>query len=126
MRNPVTQRQYLEGLLMAFKVDGSVVTTTAGVNTGLLVGQHLATIYKGTAANSNLVTITLRKPLGLLPYCVKFQSVTLDCVCRLEAAVTKTVIQVRTLLHSNLATGLDDADFEMFIFGNEGIREGLY
>lgn len=124
MRNPVTQRQYLEGLLMAFKIDGSAVTTSAA-KTGLLVGQHLATIYKGTAANSNLVTITLNKPMGLLPFTVLFQPVTLDCLCRLETDVTKTVIQVRTLELDGV-TQEDDADFEMFIFGNEGVREGLY
>lgn len=125
MRNPVTQRQYLEGLFMAFKIDGSAVTTSAA-KTGLLVGMHLATIYKGTAGNANLVTITLNKPLGLLPYTVQFQAVTLDCECRLETDVTKTVIQVRTLLNSNLASACNDADFDMFVFGNEGIREGLY
>lgn len=125
-RQPVGCKQYLEGLLLGFQVDGSAVTTSTGVNTGLLAGQHLATIKKGTAADSNLVTITLNRPLGLTTPIVLFTPITADCECRLETTPTTTVIQVRTTKSSNLATGVDDADFNMLIFGTEGIYEGSY
>lgn len=125
-RQPIGQKQYLEAVMLAFSVDGSAVTTGTGVSTGLLAGQHIADIKKGTAADSNLVTITLHKPLGLTSSVVLFTPRTADCECRLETTPTKTVFQVRTLKSTNLATGVDDADFDMLIFGTEGIREGEY
>lgn len=123
-RQPLHQPQFLGGLCMVFKVDGSVVTTDDGVNTGLLIGQHLATIKKGTSGDANLVTITLNRPLGQVPS-VFFQEITLDCVAREETAPTNQVIQVRTL-ELDGTTAENDADFYVFVFGNEGIREGKY
>ena len=123
MREPVTQRQFLEAQDIVLKIDGSEVTTTAS-KAGLTVGKHVATVKKGTGADSNLVTITLTSPLGMAPT-VFFQPVTLDCLCREEVAPTKSVIQVRTLELDGV-TQEDDADFNVLIKGTEGIREGKY
>lgn len=123
-RQPLHQPQFLEGLCMMFKIDGSAVTTSDGVSTGLLIGQHLATIKKGTSSDANLVTITLRRPLGQVP-AILMQEITLDCVAREETAPTNQVIQIRTLELDGV-TAEDDADFYLFVFGNEGIREGKY
>lgn len=122
MKKFPTMPQYLEGIIAIFKVDGSAVTTSDGVNTGLTMGQHLATIKKGTGADSNLVTITLRHPLGQTPGVI-FQEITLDCICREETAPTKTVIQVRTL-ELDATTQEDDADFYVFLVGSKGIHNG--
>jgi len=125
-RNPVGQRQFLTGLLAAFKITGASVTTSSGVNTGLDIGQHLATIKKGSGADSNLVTVTFRNPLGMTPI-VLFQPITLDCAARIESGYpTKSIIQFRTFLHSNLATKLDDANLIAYVYGTEEIREGNY
>lgn len=124
-RKNIAQAQFLESKLIVFQVDGSVVTTGAGVNTGLLVGLHVATILKGTGADSNLVTITLNRPYGIAPS-VMFQPRTLDCECRLDVDTTKTVIKVRTLKSSDLTAKVDDADFTMLVFGTEGIYEGSF
>lgn len=125
MRQPVGCKQFLEGLCEVFRVVGATVTTTAGVNTGLSKGQHLAKIVKGTGVDSNLVTITLNQPFGMIP-AVFFQAETLDCECRIDVEPTLTVIKVRTLKSTNLATKVDDANFTMFLFGTEGIYEGSY
>jgi hypothetical protein len=123
-RNPVGQRQFTTGLIGVLEVDGSEVTTTSAV-TGLVKGQYLATVKKGSSADSNLVTITFNKPFGLVPSFL-FQPKTLDCECREEGTSTKTVVTIRTLKSTNLATQVNDADFSIFVFGTEDIREGFY
>ena len=122
-RQPVGCRQFLEGLIAVLEVDGSDVTTSYA-KTGLDRGMHIATIKKGAGADSNLVTIKLNSPLGLAPS-VLIQEITLDCVARLEKATTKQIIQIRTLELDGV-TKEDDADFTVFIFGTEQIREGCY
>lgn len=116
MRGRVRNRQFLRPLLMVLEVDGSAVSTTESTD-GLDRGTHVATIYKGTGADSNLVTITFKRPFGTIPQVV-FQEITLDCVCRLEAAATKTGLQVRTLELDGV-TKEDDADFQVFLFGSD-------
>lgn len=116
--------QYLSALVAVIRVDGSAVTTSYA-KTGLVVGQHLATVKKGTSADSNLVSIQLNFPLGLAPE-VWIQEHTLDCVARLEAATTKAgLIQIRTL-ELDGTTAENDADFTVFVFGTKEIREGYY
>lgn len=124
MRRDVHSRQYQESEILALEIDGSAVTTTSS-QAGLIKGLHAADVKIGAGADSNLVTITLKRPFGMVPQ-VLLQPRTLDCALRLEEEPTKTVIKVRCLLHSNLATGLDDADFNIFILGNLGILEGNY
>lgn len=124
MRYPIGQRQFLEALVAILSIDGSAVTTTLA-STGLLKGQYFATIKKGTGADSNLVTIEFQNPLGMIPVFFT-QMVTADCEVRPDAAPTKTGLTLRTLKSTNLATGVDDADFYLFLFGTEQIREGYY
>lgn len=123
-RQPLYQPQFLESLCMVFEIDGSAVTTSENVSTGLVKGQHLAYIKKGTSSDSNLVTITLRRPLGLAPS-VFYQPITLDCTARDDVAPTTSLIKIRTLELDGV-TVEDDADLRVFVFGTEGIREGKY
>lgn len=123
-RNPVSQRQYLTLTGYLLQIDGSEVTTS-DAKTGLVVGRHVATVKKGTSADSNLVTITLRWPYGIIPQ-VLFQPRTLDCECRLEEDPTKTVIKVRTVKSSDTTQKVDDADFTVLVLGTEDSREGAY
>lgn len=122
VRNPVGQRQFLDAFIGSVRVDGSAVTTTLA-STGLIKGTHIATVKKGTAADSNLVTIRLNKPLGLSPS-IFIQEETLDCVARTESRGLQE-ITIRTL-ELDGTTQEDDADFEVFFFGTEHIREGQY
>lgn len=123
-RQPLYQAQFLESLCMVFEIDGSAVTTSDNVSTGLLKGQHLAYIKKGSGADSNLVTITLRRPFGLAPS-VLYQPITLSCIPRDNAAPTTSVITIRTLA-SDFTSQANDCDLRVFVFGTEGIREGKY
>lgn len=123
-RQSLHQPQFLEALCMVFEIDGSAVTTSENVSTGLLKGQHLAYIKKGAGADSNLVTITLRRPFGLPPS-VLYQPITLACVPRDNAAPTNSVITIRTLAVDHIAQA-NDCDLRVFLFGTEGIREGKY
>ena len=116
--------QYLSAELMVLEVDGSAVTTSYAKD-GLVVGQHLATIKKGTSGDSNLISIQLNFQLGLTPK-VFIQEKTLDCVARLEAEPTKAgLIQIRTLELDGV-TGEDDADLSILVVATKEIREGYY
>ncbi len=123
-RQPLHQAQFLEALCMVFEIDGSAVTTSENVSTGLVKGQHLAYIKKGTSSDSNLVTLTLKRPFGLAPSPL-YQPITLDCICRDDVAPTVSVIKIRTL-ELDGTTQENDADFRVYLFGTEGIREGKY
>lgn len=121
-RNPVGQRQFLAAVLASIRVDGSEVTTSFS-KTGLIKGQHIATVKKGTSSDSNLVTIRLNNPLGMVPS-VLIQEETLDCVARVESRGLQE-FAIRTL-ELDGSTVEDDADFEVFLIGTEEIREGQY
>lgn len=119
----IHSRQYLESeaKLLVLEIDGSAVTTSYS-NVGLLRGKHLATVKKGTGADSNLVTIKFKKPFGVTPNFV-CDPITVDCMCRRDAASTNTLMYVRTL--TAIGTGQkDDADFTVLVFGSTGQREG--
>lgn len=122
MRNPVGQRQFLDSIQYAIRVDGSAVTTSFS-STGLIKGQHIATVKKGTAADSNLVTIRLKFPLGMIPS-LFYQEETVDCICRTESRGLQE-FAVRTL-ELDGTTQEDDADFEVFVVATEQYREGAY
>lgn len=121
-RQPVGNKQFLEGLIATLKVDGSAVTTSYA-KAGLDSGAFIATVKKGESADSNLVTIRFNNPLGLVPS-VLIQEVTLNCVARVESR-TKNEIAIRTL-QNNYSSQANDCDFDVFVFGTEGIREGTY
>jgi hypothetical protein len=123
-RNPIGQRQFLEGIQHLFQVDGSAVTTSFAT-TGLTTGKYLATIKKGAAADSNLVTIRLNAPLGRIPD-VLFSPITLNCQARLEVADTTNQLIVFRTFQSDHSTKADDCDLSLFVFGTEGIYEGSY
>jgi hypothetical protein len=114
MAGKLTQRQFKHPRCLVLDVDGSDVTTSYG-NAALDCGKHCATVKKGADADSNLVTIKLKKRLGAAPQ-VLIQENTLDCLARLEVAVTVDEIQIRTLELDGV-TKEDDADFTVFLFG---------
>ena len=120
---PVVSRQHLMTETIVLGVTGATVTTSDS-STGLNYGANLATIKKGVSADSNLVTITLKHPLGLVPR-VLIQEKTLDCVARLETTPTRTVIQIRTMELDGV-TKEDDADFDVYVYGTRELREGDY
>lgn len=122
MRQPISQRQFIDGLVAVIRVDGSEVTTTYA-QTGLLTGKHIADVKKGTAGDANLVTIRFKAPFGLAPE-VFIQPVTVNCVPRPET-VGLSEIAIRTL-QSDHATAANNCDFVIFVYGTEGIREGKY
>lgn len=125
-RNPIGQRQFLEGIVAAFQIDGSAVGTSYSTD-GILsnYGKFLATVKKGTAGDSNLVTLRLNSPLGLTPH-VLFAPITLNCIARIVAAdMTNQLIVFRTY-QSDFTTKADDCDLTVFLFGTEGIYEGSY
>lgn len=126
MRKPVSNRQFLDSEVLVLSVDGSAVTTSDNVSTGLLKGQHQCYIKKGTGGDSNLVTITFKKPIWGVAPSFFAQCVTADCEVRQNADPTVTTIAVRTLKSTNLATGVVDADFHLFIFGPTVNKEGNY
>lgn len=119
----VRTQQYLSAEILQITVDGSAVTTSFA-KTGLTRGSHCATIKKGTAGDSNLITIRLNRPCGLAPG-VFIQERTLDCVARLEAAPGLQEIQIRTL-ELDGTTVEDDADLDVLIFKTREIRESDY
>ena len=116
MRGHVYNRQFRAPVVGIFEIDGSAVTTDYAQD-GLLCGLHIADVKKGSGADSNLVTLRLKRPLGTIPQ-VKFQPITLDCECRLEETPTDTLIKVRTLELDGV-TKEDDADFVIFLFASE-------
>jgi hypothetical protein len=120
----VISRQHLETDVLVLHVDGSEVTTNDDDNAGLDYGEHLAFIKKGAGADSNLVTITLKNPLGL-PMKYFVQPITLDCLVREESAPTKDTLILR-VLELDGVTQEDDADFLVFIFGTRQVRQGNY
>ena len=125
MRNEVRQNQFPTSLIAVFRVTGASVVTTETSSAGLDSGKYLSYVKKGAGADSNLVTFTFKRPLGRAPILL-FQPVTLDCACREDTAPTKTGFTVRTLLHSNLASKADNANFNVFLFGTRDVTEGQY
>ena len=124
MRKRVGTRQFLEGLIAVFEVDGSDVTTSYA-NTALDSGQHLATIKVGTGASDNVYTIKLNKALGLAP-AVFVTPKTLDVTFR-KGTVTSSLIPLTAIKRSNLAQDPTAApDFTVMVFGTEHGREGSY
>lgn len=117
----VHQRQYLDMILAHFKIHGADVSSVKPDVTGILRGSHIGKVQK----TANQLVFTLNRPLGLIPG-VFFQARTLDCAIRLATDPTLSVITVNTFLNSNLSSALNDADFEMFLVGTEGIYEGSY
>lgn len=121
----IWNRQFLSPLLAVLHVDGSAVTTTTARD-GLLKGQYVAQIKKGAGGDANLVTIDFERPFGKEPQ-VLIQEITVDCHARLEAAPTKSQVQIRTLELDGV-TAENDADMYVFIFAPEhgNSLEGRY
>lgn len=117
----VTNRQFVEMVSQRFKIHGASVSSSATGTAGLLIGNHIATVIK----SANQLTFTLAKPLGMIPSVI-FQPRTLDCAVRLVSDPTFNTIVVATFLASSLSTPLNDADFDMWIDGTEGLYEGRY
>lgn len=100
--------------VLAVRVDGSVVTTTAA-STGLLEGGYDMTVVKGTGGASNEVTIAFDIAFLRVPVIV-CTAITTNCHVEIKS-VSKTGAVLETFQVADGTTGVDDADFHMMIMG---------
>lgn len=98
--------------LIALRVDGSAVTTSASA-TGLLMGSGQVTIKKGSGGTSNEVTITLKETAAQVPI-VSATPITTNCHVEIKS-VTTSVIVLETFQVADGTTGVDDADMHVLI-----------
>ena len=113
IRLPVKCTQ-TEARLLAFRVDGSAVTTSAAA-AGLLEGARDATVAKGSGATSNEVTFTWDIAFGRVPVVV-CTPITDDCHVMIKS-VSASGCVIETFQNDDHTSGVDDADFHMMVLG---------
>jgi len=99
--------------VLAFRVDGSVVTTSAAT-TGLLEGTTDATVAKGSGGASNEVTFTWDEAFARVPV------ITCTCIGATVVAHIKSVTATGCVIETFTAStgaAADDADFHMMVHG---------
>ena len=106
--------------LIALRVDGSAVATSAG-SAGLLAGSGQVTIAKGSGGTSNEVTITLKRASKQVPV-VTASAITTNCHIDIKS-VTDSVIVLETFQVADGTTGVDDADMHVQIVVWEDSRD---
>lgn len=102
--------------LIALRVDGSAVTTSAAT-TGLDEGAAEVTIAKGSGGTSNEVTVTFTKAFATVPTVVA-TPITTNCHIEIKS-VTVSAIVFETFQVADGTTAVDDADFHALIFGHD-------
>lgn len=100
--------------VLALRVDGSVVTTSAA-STGLLEGEFDCTIAKGSGGTSNEVTITFNEAFKRVPVIVA-SPITTNCHIEIKS-VSATGCVLETFEVADGTTGVDDADMHVMIMG---------
>lgn len=100
--------------MLALRIDGSAVTTSAAA-TGLLEGGGDCTILKGSGGSSNEVTIAFRTDFERVPV-VCATPITDDCHVRIKS-VTAAQCVLETVQNDANGTGVDDADMHVIIMG---------
>lgn len=100
--------------ILGFRVDGSVVTTSAAA-TGLLEGEFDATVAKGSGGTSNEVTFTWNSAFKRVPVIVA-TPITTNCHIEIKS-VTTTGCVIETFQVADGTTAVDDADFHMTVMG---------
>lgn len=100
--------------VLALRVDGSVVTTSAAT-TGLLEGIYDVLIAKGSGGASNEVTITFNQPFSRVPVVVA-TPITTNCHIEIKS-VSATTLVLETFQVADGTTGVDDADMHVMIMG---------
>lgn len=103
-----------ESRILALRIDGSAVTTSAAA-TGLLEGGGDVTILKGSGGSSNEVTIAFRTNFGRVPVVVA-TPITDDCAVRIKSVSASQVV-LETVENDANASGVDDADLHVIIMG---------
>lgn len=106
--------------MLAFRVDGSAVTTSAAT-TGLVEGLHDATVSKGSGGTSNEVTITFNRAFGRVPV-VQASPVTTNCHIEIKS-VTASGMVLETFQVADGTTGVDDADMHVIVIGHDSARQ---
>ena len=100
--------------VLAARIDGSVVTTSAAV-TGLLEGEFDMTVVKGSGGASNEVTFAFDRAFARVPVIV-CTPITTNCHCEIKS-VSTTGCLIETFEVADGTTGVDDADFHMIVMG---------
>lgn len=113
IRQPIKGTQTLPRMI-ALRVDGSVVTTSAAT-TGLLEGTGDCTIAKGSGGTSNEVTITLNTPFQRVPVVVA-SPLTTNCHIEIKSVSASSIV-LETFQVADGTTGVDDADMHVIIWG---------
>lgn len=113
LRLPVKGTQ-TESRMLAFRIDGSAVTTSAAA-TGLLEGANDATVLKGTSGTANEVTLTWDVPFARAPVIVA-QAITTNCKIDLKS-VSTTGCVLETFQVADGTTGVNDADMHVIVIG---------
>ena len=103
-----------ECLMLALRIDGSAVTTSAAT-TGLLEGGGDCTILKGSGGSSNEVTIAFDVAFQRVPV-VTVTPITDDCHVRIKS-VTASQLVLESVQNDANGTGVDDADMHVMIIG---------
>jgi hypothetical protein len=107
--------------ILAVRVDGSAVTTSAAT-TGLIGGdRHNMTVVKGTGGAANEVTITLNQAFAVIPS-VHVTSVTTNCHVEVKSA-TSSVIVLEAFAVADGTTVSNDADYNVMIIGEDTASE---
>lgn len=100
--------------VLAFRVDGSAVTTSAAA-TGLLEGEFDATVVKGTAGAANEVTFAWTPVYKRVPVVVA-TPITTGVHIEIKS-VTATGCVIETFSVADGTTISSDADFHMLVMG---------
>lgn len=114
LRNNVKSPQPLPRVL-GLRIDGSAVTTSAAT-TGLDEGGSDVTILKGSGGSSNEVTIAFNTAFAAAPVVVA-TPVTDNAHVRIKSVSASQLVLETT--ENDSATGLDDVDMHVIIFGHD-------
>jgi len=103
-----------KAVMLAGRVDGSVVTTSAST-TGLLEGSLDMTISKGSGGTSNEVTVAFDVTFKRVPVVVA-TPITTNCHVEIKSVSTSQIV-FETFQVADGTTGVDDADFHFMVLG---------
>lgn len=100
--------------MLALRVDGSAVTTSAA-STGLLEGLYDCTISKGSGGTSNEVTVSFNTAFGRVPVVVA-TPITTDSHIEIKSVTASTLV-LETFSVADGTTAADDVDMHVLIVG---------
>jgi len=101
--------------VLAVRVDGSAVTTSAATTGALGPDRHNITILKGSGGTSNEVTVAFNEAYTVVPV-VCTGVITTNCHVEVKS-VSASQIVFETFQVADGTTGVDDADFHFIVMG---------